>query len=100
MGQLAKIRFNLQNVPVGGETVWAEEIGDHRYRLVNIPFDANGYAEGDVVRCTSINGTEEVVGMEQDSGNGTIRIKFSGPESTNTNQILDELTSVGCTYER
>jgi hypothetical protein len=67
---------------------------------MNIPYRAIGYAEGDVVQCTKQDGWNEVVSMAHDSGNGTLRLLFTNVESPEAGQVLDELVSVGCTYER
>ena len=101
MSRKVKIRFRLSGNPVASETVWAEQVGDNLYRLLNVPYYAMGYAEGDIVRCTDHDGGEEVVNVERHSGNGTIRIHFSSnPEGPKAQQVLDELVSVGCTFER
>lgn len=100
MGQKSKVRFNPYGNPLSGETVWAEEVGANLYRLLNIPFYAEGYAEQDIVRCVDRNEWKEVVGVEKDSGNGTVRLMFTNSQNPEAQQILDQLVSVGCTYER
>jgi hypothetical protein len=95
-----KVRFNLKGDPVAGELIWAKPENKDRYRLMNIPFYAVGYALDDVVRCRLDNGWQEVVAMEQDSGNGTIRLYFSDSANQEAQYILDELVSVGCEYEK
>lgn len=95
-----KVRLKLQD-PDGpaGETVWAEPTGEERYRLQSIPFAAYGYAEGDLVLCAWQDGWLEVVSKVSDSGNGTIRLLFRDAQSQAAQHILNELVSVGCTYE-
>jgi hypothetical protein len=100
MGKQIKVRFNLQGNLASGETMWAEQVGEDLYRILNIPFYAIGYAAGDIVRCITHNEWPEVVGMEHDSGNGTIRIYFANSESPEAQEVLNELVSVGCEYER
>ena len=106
MGKQKKIRFNLQEVDgasFSGETVWAEQLEGDQYRLMNIPFDISGYAEGDIVRCEPDEWGEwdEVKEIVLDSGNGTIRLLFGlGPHEEAQQKVLSELVSVGCTYER
>src|SRR4051794_15806100 len=100
-----KIRLNLEEgeeIPVGGETVWAEVLPGNLFRLLNIPYHAFGYAEGDVVRCRRDEWDEwdEVVGIELDSGNGTIRIMFVDAEASSAKEVIEELASVGVTHER
>lgn len=100
MSEQFKIRFNLQGTPTSGETVWAAKIEKDLYRLLNAPFFASGYAEGDIVRCEYHDGWLEVMTLVTDSGNGTLRLFFRDFENSNTGNVLDELVSVGCTYEK
>ena len=93
-----KIRIPLSTN--SGETLWAEQVGENLFRLLNIPFFAVGYAEGDIVRCEQNQDWLQVIGLEKDSGNGTLRLIFSQEESKDVQPILDELESVGCTYEK
>jgi len=95
-----KIRFPLVNESASGETLWAEGAGENLFTLLNIPFLAVGYAEGDVVRCVEHDGWHQVVGLEHSSGNGTLRLIFTDGKTRDAQEILDELSSVGCTYER
>lgn len=99
-----KIRFNFegetrQDTPATGEQIWAEPLGDNRYRLLNIPIYATGYAEGDIVSCVLHQTWYEVSGMVENSGNGTIHIWLEDPESAASQSVLTHLTQVGCTYE-
>jgi hypothetical protein len=100
--QYHKIRFVLpkdENSPAG-ERLWAEPVGEHLYRLANIPMYPYGYAEGDIVRCEQIDGWEQVVELIEDSGNGTLWLNFEDFDSTAAKTILSILKSYGCTYER
>jgi uncharacterized protein DUF4265 len=97
--QKAKVRIPINEGSISGETLWAEKVGDNLFRLCNIPFIANGYAEGDIVLCQQKNGFDEVISIKEDSGNGTIRLIFTNPHGNEAQQILKELESVGCTYE-
>jgi hypothetical protein len=100
MSERIKIRFRLNNSQIGGELVWAEKIDEVRYRLLNIPYYAEGYAEGDIVHCIETNNQIEVIAIEEDSGNGTLRLIFADSQRPEAQTVLDELTSVGCVYER
>jgi hypothetical protein len=93
-----KIRIPLSDT-FSGETLWAEQTGENLFRLLNIPFFAFGYAEGDIVRCMQSQGWNQVTDLEKDSGNGTLRLVFGQVESNDAQFILSELASVGCTYE-
>ena len=100
MGKQVKVRFNLNGNPVDGETLWAEDLGNNLYRLLNIPYHAMGYAENDIVRCVQKADSIEVVGINKHSGNGTVRIMFNDSNSSKAQAVLNEVVSVGCTYER
>ncbi len=95
-----KIRIPLPGTSFAAETLWAEQIGESLFRLLNIPFVAFGYAENDIVRCEQIQDWFQVIGLEKDSGNGTLRLMFAQYEDNEVQAVLDELKSVGCTYEK
>lgn len=95
-----KIRFDLKGEPVAGETLWAEPVGENLYRLLNIPFHAMGYAYDDIVRTKENNGWQEVVALEEDSGNGTVRIYFNSDDQSQVENILHEISAMGCEIER
>jgi hypothetical protein len=100
MEELVKVAIRLEQGLPDNELLWAEPVDGDLYRLRNIPFCAKGYADGDIVRCARGQETITVIGMAEDSGNGTIRIVFADGEGREAQQILAELVSVGCTYER
>ena len=53
--ELTKITFELERAAWHGqatETLWGEEVGSGRYRLLNSPFFATGVSFMDVVRAT------------------------------------------------
>ncbi len=51
---LTKIHVDLpNNEDVGGESLWAEELGNNLYRLRNVPFNAYGLNFHDVVYAKS-----------------------------------------------
>lgn len=99
MQKMLKIRIALNDL-VSGETLWAEDLGDNLFRLANIPVYATDLAIDDVVRCTDQNGWKQVVSLEKDSGNGTVRLILNvARDSESAQRVLDELTSVGCSIE-
>jgi hypothetical protein len=89
MSERIKIRFRLNNSQIGGELVWAEKIDEVRYRLLNIPYYAEGYAEGDIVHCIETNNQIEVIAIEEDSGNGTLRLIFADSQRPEAQTVLD-----------
>ena len=83
------------------ETLWAEELSGNLYALRNVPFSTYGFAEGDIVEANSSDDGLQVARLHWDSGNGTIWINFASATTEDDQKvILNELTSVGCTYER
>mgnify|MGYP001266379421 CR=1 FL=1 len=100
MTQKVKIRFDLEGNPVSGETIWAEVVGENLYRLINIPFYAEGYALGDIIYCQRKEEQKEALRLEKDSGNGTIRIYFQSNQEILVQEILEELGSIGCQVEK
>jgi len=97
--QKTKIRIPPYETSVSGETLWAEKVDENVFRLCNIPFVAKGYAENDIVLCQYRDGFNEVVSIKEDGGNGTIRLLFSNSHSKEAQVILEELKSIGCSYE-
>ena len=95
-----KISIPLSNNSFSSEALWAEQVGENAFKLLNIPIFAFGYAEGDIVLCEQNQDWLQVIGLEKDSGNGTLRLILSEEESKDVQHILDELESVGCTYEK
>ena len=95
----AKVRILLSEGSLTGETLWAEKIDENIFRLCNIPFEAKGYAEDDIVLCQQKDGFNEVISIQEDSGNGTIRLLFSDSRSDEALEILKELETIGCGYE-
>ncbi len=101
MENLTKVRFELEDGDVlGGETAWAERVGEGLYRLRNSPFSAWGYSWGDVVRCVDRDGWPTVVGVEEHGGSLTVRILFARDfDDPTTQHVIGELKLVGCSYE-
>lgn len=100
MSEQIKIWFKLNGNPVAGETIWAEHTEENLYRLLNIPFYANGYALNDIVLCTKNDDGLEVLSLAKDRGNGTIRIFFQNLQEAQVEHVLNEFTSLGCDFER
>ena len=88
------------------ETMWATPVGEHRYRLENLPFYAYSVSWLDVVEArpesddaSAIPVVERVV---EKAGHRTLRlIMLPGvDEAPERRQTLDDLVALGCTYER
>lgn len=79
--RLVKIRFDLEQnedgwPPVGGESLWAFDLGDDRYRLDNTPWFVRGVACCDVVeaRAADADSVPVVNQVLEHSGHLTVRV--------------------------
>ena len=101
---LVKLHIDLPNHwGTGGESLWAEPLGNDLYRIENVPFYAYGLNYQDVVRATvdSEDLKPEVRELVTDGGHRTFRVIFKeNIERTKQETILDSLSSFGITYER
>lgn len=101
---LTKIVFDLpHHWAVGGESVWARELGDDLYEVRNVPFYAYGVNFLDVVRAVAADAASKPVAAElvRPSGHSTIRIIFE--ETTDReaqDEILNQLIALGAEVER
>jgi len=76
---LTKIHVDLpNNVDAGGESLWAEDIGDDLYRIRNIPFHAYGINFYDIVhaKLESEELKPSVLKVHEYSGHKTLRVIF------------------------
>lgn len=83
------------------ESLWAEPVGEDRYRLRNVPFLVFGFSEQDVITAKDDNGKLVVTGVAARGGHSTYRLVL--PEDTNEETFLQDwarLKELGCTYER
>lgn len=103
-GGMAKIEFRVVDDKGGVdvETLWATPLGEDLYRLENSPWFAYGVSYQDIVRARvdgeSFPVFEEVV---EKSGNRTLRIILKPPaeDGNESSMLLDELVSLGTSYE-
>ena len=100
---LTKIHVDLpNNEDVGGESLWAEELGNNLYRIRNVPFNAYGLNFHDVVYAKSES--EElkpsILKVHQYSGHKTLRVIFID-DSTEQERIkkLKELNEYKAYHE-
>jgi hypothetical protein len=83
------------------ESLWAEPVGEDRYRLRSVPFLVFGFSEQDVITAKDDNGKLVVTGVAARGGHSTYRLVL--PEDTNEEKFLQDwvrLKELGCTYER
>ena len=80
---LTKVHVDLPNNPaMGGESMWAVDLGNDLYELRNVPFHAYDLNFGDVVRATADSPElkPEIRGVERRSGHRTLRVFFQKRE--------------------
>jgi Domain of unknown function (DUF4265) len=104
---LVKVSFageHLRDSGLGTESVWAEPLGDDRYRIRNTPFYAYGFSFLDVVHAQS--GSEEepfpiVTKAIVRSGHSTYRLRVEHGIQANEEfrQAWAPLQAAGCTFE-
>ena len=87
------------------ETLWADVLGDHRYRLDNLPWYAYRVSLQDVVEARPDDaGQLRMVRVLEKSGNRTIRVRCEigdtdGELTYESKQFLAGLVERGCSYE-
>ena len=77
---LTKIHLDLpRNEEVGGESFWAEDLGDDLYRMRNTPFYAYGINFDDIVyaKAQSEDLKPSILKVHEYSGHKTLRVIFS-----------------------
>ncbi len=81
---LTKVHVDLpNNEDVGGESLWAEDLGGDLYRIRNIPFHAYGINFYDEVyaKAESEDLKPSVIKVKQPSGHKTLRVIFTDESS-------------------
>lgn len=101
---LEKIHIDLPNHwAIGGESMWAEPLGNDLYKIENIPFYAYGLNFQDIVRATSDSDElkPEIRELIKPSGHRTFRLFFK-KEVTREQQeeILETFRELHVSYER
>jgi len=102
----AKVLFRVPNEDGSAEveTLWAYDLRGDRYKLDNCPFYAYGVSWNDVVLAPfdPIEGFPTFQSVLARSGNRTVRVILDPPASpgNESEELLNELTSLGCSYER
>lgn len=84
------------------ETLWADPVGPHLYRLDNSPFWAYGVSWRDVVEAhVDDAGQLRMTRVAEKSGHRTLRVSFDrgADESAEAKGVLDGLVALGATYE-
>ncbi len=105
MPELVKVSFALSHNERHGtievESLWAESLGNDRYRLRNVPIYVFGYSERDIVAATMQDDRLVVSGVLSRGGHSTFRLFLR--ESLSDGKFLEHwapLSVLGCTFER
>jgi hypothetical protein len=83
------------------ESLWAQDLGQDRYRIANCPFFVDGVSLHDIILAPRSRGIPTFERVLSKSGNRTIRIlleKRVAPGNS-SERIVKELASLGCGYE-
>jgi Domain of unknown function (DUF4265) len=98
---LTKVRFELPEEDVGGtETLWAEPLGDGRYRIDNIPMHVFGISLNDVVAASERDGFLMFDGVVKRGGHSTYRVMVNeGARAKNVSDYRKRLADLGCDFE-
>jgi hypothetical protein len=103
---LVKIRVPLPEEDraegVEAENLWAEAIGQNRFRIDNIPFYAYGISAEDIVCAVEVDERIEFREVIARSGHSTYRVWVNDPagyESSPFQQFWKRLQELGCGFE-
>jgi Domain of unknown function (DUF4265) len=101
---LTKVHVDLPNHwAVGGESMWARELGADRYRIENVPFYAYGLNFSDVVeaRAQAPDQKPSVLRVVERSGHNTLRVMFDAAVSeARMLELLAALEPLAVSFER
>lgn len=103
MGNRVKMNLPLDQdedgyPPFASESLWVEDVGDHQFKIDNIPFYAQELSVGDIVEgVASVGGIFDFVRTVRPSSNSTIRVILYKEDARQA--LLDNLKNLGCDYE-
>jgi hypothetical protein len=94
--KLVKVELRSEDGQV--ETLWAFDLGDHRYKLDNTPWYAYGVSTGDIIEAhrDEPNGFPVFKGVLEKSGYRTLRITSDRDFS---DDLLEQIKALGCSFE-
>jgi hypothetical protein len=98
---LVKVAFEIKDKSLGdSETMWAEVLGPHRYRLDNIPVLVDGVSLADIIDASMAEGRLKFSRAVEHSGHSTYRLMVS-PEALGAKfeSMWRPLEAIGCRYE-
>jgi len=96
------VKVQFYDPVVGYENLWADELGDNRYRIESAPFFIYGISRNDIVSASpDEEGRLQFAQVVSSSGNRTVRAR-SDKLVNNTafkKRVIGELTRIGCNVE-
>lgn len=103
----SQIRFRLEDdgngwPPAESEGLWAESLGDDRFRVDNVPWFVRGISADDIVKAEpDPDGVLWFVETLERSGHQTIRVipRADGPLDGDQQLVLDAFAPLGVTGE-
>ncbi|MFZ6820073.1 DUF4265 domain-containing protein [Undibacterium sp. Ji22W] len=98
-----KLRVDLpHHWAIGGESMWADDLGDNKYQIKNIPFYAYGLNYDDIVlaEAESEEFKPEIKKLLEASGHRTLRIMFTGDKTKEENiKTIESIRTEHIGYE-
>lgn len=79
------------------ETIWAEDLGEGRFKVDNIPFFAPNLALNDIITAEEEDGILHFEQILEVSGHSTLQIIFFQPDQSSG--VLARLEALGCAWE-
>lgn len=104
--QLVKVTFDLAEGSWHGhatESVWAEPLGEDRFRIRNVPFYVLGIGVEDIVQAQQTTSGLKVTRVMLHAGHSTYRVFLGDGLDLNSPSFVavwTPLARLGCTFER
>jgi hypothetical protein len=98
-----KLRIDLpHHWEIGGESMWADDLGGNKYQIKNIPFYSYGLNFDDIVfaEAESEEFKPEIKKLIKSNGHRTLRVIFTGDKSKEENiKILESIRTEHVGFE-
>jgi hypothetical protein len=91
------LTFKDEEGNIGTETIWAEDLGEGRFKVDNIPFFALNIAVNDIIAAEEEDGILHFEQILEASGHSTLQIIFFQPDQSSG--VLARLEALGCAWE-
>ena len=96
------ISFAEPDLGVGGETLWAKEVGENLYEIQSSPWHTTNVNWLDVVRTESFtpHAIPEFIEVYRRGGHSTIHLYFLDSATGTKQAILKRVNALGATWEQ